>query len=72
MLLTIPVILFCLWGLGLVTDNTGAGLIHILPMLAIAMLLVRLIERRQADSVSEAPAKANNSRNNVIHLHEKL
>ena len=43
MLYTITVILLVLWLLGLVTSCTLGGFIHILPVIAIVMLLVRII-----------------------------
>ena len=48
MLWTIFVILFVLWLLGLVTSYTFGGFIHILLILAIAMLLIQLISGRRA------------------------
>jgi len=62
---TISIFLFVVWVLGLATDYTGSGLIHILPMVSIAVVLVRLIDRRPDRSLSPASAKTNN---NVIQL----
>jgi uncharacterized protein DUF5670 len=46
MLWTIFVILLVLWLLGLVTGYTLSGFIHILLVVAIAILLIRLIQGR--------------------------
>ena len=46
MLWTIFVILFILWLLGMVTSYTLGGFIHILLVLAIAAILIRLIQGR--------------------------
>jgi Family of unknown function (DUF5670) len=48
MLWTIFVILLVLWLLGLVTSYTLGGFIHILLVLAIAMVLIQLITGRRA------------------------
>lgn len=47
MLWTIFVILLVLWLLGLVSSYTLGGYIHILLLLAIAVLLIRLIQGRR-------------------------
>jgi uncharacterized protein DUF5670 len=47
------VLLFVTWAVGLLTDYTGSGLIHILPMLGIALFLVGVVEKKAAQ-----PAKA--------------
>ena len=47
MLWTIFVILIALWVLGLVTTNTIGGFIHILLLLAIAVVLIRVIQGRR-------------------------
>jgi hypothetical protein len=47
MLWTIAVILFVMWALGLVTAYTTSGLIHILLVLAIAVVLIRVIQGRR-------------------------
>ena len=47
MLWTIFVILIALWALGLVTANTIGGFIHILLLLAIAVVLIRVIQGRK-------------------------
>ena len=47
MLWTIAVILLALWVLGLVSSYTMGGLIHVLLVIAIAMVLVRLIQGRR-------------------------
>ena len=46
MLLTICVILFVLWALGMATAYTAGGLIHILLAVAVVILLFRLIQGR--------------------------
>jgi len=47
MLWTIFVVLMVLWLLGLATSYTLGGFIHILLVLAIASVLIRLIQGRQ-------------------------
>jgi hypothetical protein len=47
MLFTIAVILIVLWALGMVTSTTLGGFLHILLILAIAVILIRLIQGRQ-------------------------
>jgi asparagine N-glycosylation enzyme membrane subunit Stt3 len=47
MLWTIAVILFVLWGLGLVTSYTIGGYIHILLVLAVVVVLIRMIQGRR-------------------------
>jgi hypothetical protein len=47
MLWTIAVILLVLWFLGLATSYTLSGFIHILLFLAIAMVLIRVIQGRR-------------------------
>lgn len=47
MLWTIFVILLVLWLLGLVTSYTLGGFIHILLVLAIAVVLIRVIQGRR-------------------------
>jgi len=47
MLWTIFVILFILWLLGMVTSYTLGGFIHILLILAIASVLIRIIQGRR-------------------------
>jgi hypothetical protein len=46
MLWTIAVILFVMWALGLATAYTVGGFIHILLVLAIAIVLIRVIQGR--------------------------
>ncbi|HEU4649750.1 MAG TPA: lmo0937 family membrane protein [Gemmatimonadales bacterium] len=46
MLWTIFVILLVLWLLGVVSSNTLGGFIHILLVLAVAIVLLRLIQHR--------------------------
>jgi len=46
MLMTIFVILLVLWFLGMVTSYTLYGFIHLLLVVAIAVLLIRVIQGR--------------------------
>ena len=47
MLMTIFVLLLMLWLLGLVSSYTLGGFIHILLLLAIAVMLIRIIQGRR-------------------------
>ena len=47
MLWTIAVVLIILWALGLVSGYTMGGFIHILLVLAIAAVLIRVIQGRK-------------------------
>jgi len=47
MLETIAVILVILWILGLVSSYTMGGLIHLLLVVAIAVILIRVIQGRR-------------------------
>jgi hypothetical protein len=47
MLWTIFVILLVLWLLGMVSSYTMGGFIHLLLILAIAVVLIRVIQGRQ-------------------------
>jgi hypothetical protein len=47
MLMTIFVILLVMWFLGMVTSYTLYGYIHILLLVAIAVLLIRVIQGRR-------------------------
>ena len=47
MLWTIFVILLVLWALGLVSSYTLGGYIHILLIIAVAVLLIRIIQGRR-------------------------
>jgi len=47
MLMTIFVILLVMWFLGMVTSYTLYGYIHILLIVAIAVLLIRVIQGRR-------------------------
>jgi hypothetical protein len=47
MLTTILVLLLVLWFLGLVSSYTLGGFIHILLVLAIALVLIRVIQGRK-------------------------
>ena len=44
MLWTIFVILLVLWALGMVSANTFGGFIHVLLMVAVAVVLLRVIQ----------------------------
>ena len=47
MLMTIFVILLVMWFLGMVTSYTLYGYIHILLIIALAVLLIRVIQGRR-------------------------
>lgn len=47
MLWTIFVILLVLWALGMVTSYTLGGFIHLLLIVAIAVVLIRVIQGRR-------------------------
>jgi hypothetical protein len=47
MLWTIFVILLVLWLLGIVSANTFGGFIHVLLVLAVAVVLMRVIQGRR-------------------------
>ena len=47
MLMTLLVVLLVLWLLGVVSSYTLGGFIHILLVLAIAVMLIRVIQGRQ-------------------------
>lgn len=47
MLWTVFVVLMILWVLGMVTANTLGGFIHILLILAVAAVLIRVIQGRR-------------------------
>jgi hypothetical protein len=47
MLWAIAVILFVLWGLGLVTSYTIGGYIHVLLVLAVIVALIRVVQGRR-------------------------
>ena len=46
MLETIAILLLILWGLGLVSSYTMGGFIHLLLVVAIAVILIRVIQGR--------------------------
>jgi hypothetical protein len=48
MLYPIALILIVLWLLGIVTSTTIGGFIHILVVIAVIVILLRLIQGRQA------------------------
>jgi len=47
MLWTIFVVLLVLWGLGMVTSHTMGGFLHLLLVVAIAAVLIRIIQGRK-------------------------
>jgi len=47
MLWTIAVVLLVLWLLGLVTSYTMGGFVHVLLLLALAAVLIRVIQGRR-------------------------
>ena len=47
MLMTIAVLLVVMWLLGIVTSYTLGGFLHVLLFLAIAMVLIRIIQGRK-------------------------
>jgi hypothetical protein len=48
MLWTIAVVLIVLWLLGLVSNYTMGGVIHVLLVIAVIMILVNIIQGRKA------------------------
>lgn len=47
MLWTLAIVLVVLWSIGLVTSYTLGGFIHILLLLAVASVLIRIIQGRR-------------------------
>ena len=47
MLWTIFIVLLVLWGLGMVTSHTMGGFLHVLLVVAIAAVLIRVIQGRK-------------------------
>lgn len=47
MLLTLAVVLFALWLIGMVTANLLGGFIHLLLLFAVILVLIRLIQGKQ-------------------------
>ena len=47
MLYTIAVLLIVMWLLGIVTSYTAGGLLHLLLILAVAAVLIRIIQGRR-------------------------
>ncbi len=47
MLETIAILLLVLWGVGLLSSYTMGGLIHVLLVVAIAVILIRVIQGRR-------------------------
>jgi hypothetical protein len=50
MLKTVLIVLIVLWLLGVVTSTTLGGYIHLLLLIAIAVLLIRVIQGRSLTS----------------------
>jgi hypothetical protein len=48
MLWTLAVLLLVLWVVGLLTAHTMGGLLHILLVLALAVLVIRLVQSRRS------------------------
>jgi len=48
MLETIALVLIVLWILGMVSSTTMGGLIHVLLVIAVAVILIRVIQGRRA------------------------
>lgn len=48
MLWTVFVVLLVLWLLGMVTSTTMGGFIHLLLLIAIAVVLIRVIQGKRA------------------------
>lgn len=48
MLWTIFLVLLVLWVLGMVTSTTLGGFIHLLLLIAVAVVLIRIIQGRSA------------------------
>jgi hypothetical protein len=46
MLWTVAAVLVLLWGLGVMTAATMGGLIHLLPVAAVVLVLVRIVHGR--------------------------
>lgn len=44
MLMTILIVLILLWALGLITEQTFGGFIHVLLVIAVAIVLIRIIQ----------------------------
>jgi hypothetical protein len=47
MLETIVVLLIVLWALGMLTSYTMGGVLHVLLVLAVAVVLIRIIQGRR-------------------------
>jgi hypothetical protein len=52
MLWSIAIIILLLWAIGVVTSYTAGGFIHVLVLLAVALLLIRIIKGRSARKIS--------------------
>jgi len=46
-MLTIALVLFVLWSLGMISSYTMGGFLHLLLVLAVIVVLVRVIQGRQ-------------------------
>jgi hypothetical protein len=57
MLWIMTALLFVVWAVGIATDYTGSGRIHFLPIVAIAAVLLRLIEGQPRRSMKSDLAK---------------
>ena len=47
MLYTLVLLLVLLWALGIATSYTAGGLLHILLVIAVAVMLIRVIQGRR-------------------------
>jgi hypothetical protein len=47
-LVTIAVLLILLWALGVVSSYTLGGFIHVILLVALALVLVRIFQRRKS------------------------
>lgn len=47
MLLTIAIVLMLLWAVGLITSYTLGGYLHLLVVVALAVLIVSIVQRRR-------------------------
>jgi hypothetical protein len=49
MLWTVAAVLVLLWALGMMTAATMGGFIHLLLVAAVALVLIRVVQRRAVD-----------------------
>ena len=47
MLYTLVLLLVLLWALGIATSYTAGGLLHVLLVIAVAVMLIRIIQGRR-------------------------